>query len=307
MSHGPFDVVLAQFGPLGRLAVMLRDMGAFDAPIATTWLGYDLTQIIKQFGARYYADLFRKGDMQLPLCEYYRSRLIELGCPPDRSRIHHLGVHLDGFQFSPRTLGPGETVRIVSVARLAEKKGLDVALRALSRVAKRGVRFEYHLVGDGPERPKLERLRDELGLDRMTTVHGSVNREKVQAILARSHLYLLPSVTARDGDQEGTPVAIMEAMAAGLPVLSTFHSGIPEMIENGVSGFLVPERDDSALAERIIQLASDPSLWPAMTRAARETVSRHHDIRTLNDQLSTLLTQLAGEYRPAMRPSGRNR
>jgi colanic acid/amylovoran biosynthesis glycosyltransferase len=299
MSHGSFDVVLAQFGPLGRLAVMLRDMGAFDAPIATTWLGYDLTQVIQQFGSRYYADLFRKGDVHLPLCDYFRSRLVELGCPADKIRIHRLGVDVDRFDFSPRSLGAGETLRIVSVARLAEKKGIDVALRALGRVAKRGIRFEYHLVGDGPDRAMLERLRDELGLGAVTTMHGSLTREQSQAVLSRCHLYLAPSVTAHDGDQEGTPVALMEAMAVGLPVLSTLHSGIPEMIEDGVSGFLVPERDDSTLADRIVKLASEPALWPAFGRAARETVTQRYSIGTSNDNLSALLTRLAGDYRPS--------
>jgi len=137
----------------------------------------------------------------------------------------------------------------------------------------------------------------------MTTLHGAKTHEQSQAILSRSHLYLSPSVTARDGDQEGTPVALMEAMAVGLPVLSTFHSGIPEMIEDGVSGFLVPERDDSALADRIVRLASDPSLWPAMARVARETVMQRYNMRTSHDALSALLTQLAGDYRPLKRKS----
>jgi colanic acid/amylovoran biosynthesis glycosyltransferase len=297
LSQGPFDVVLAQFGPLGRLAVMLREMGAFDAPVATAWLGYDLTQIVQRLGAGYYADLFEHGDIHLPLCEHFRSRLIEIGCPAEKIRVHRLGVDVLEYEFSPRSLAPSETVRIVSVCRLAEKKGIDVALRALSRVANAGTRFEYHLVGDGPDREKLERLRDELDLGSVTTMYGSRNREQTHAILAKSHLYLSPSITARDGDQEGTPVAIMEAMSVGLPVISTFHSGIPEMIEDGVSGVLAPERDVSALSERIIRLASEPSLWPVLARAARQTIERRYNARISNDELSVLLTELAADYR----------
>ncbi|MBM4364410.1 MAG: glycosyltransferase, partial [Deltaproteobacteria bacterium] len=205
-----------------------------------------------------------------------------------------------------RTLSPGEPLRIASVCRLTEKKGIDVGLRALSRAAKRGVRFEYHLVGDGPGRAELERLRDELGLAGVTTLYGARTREEIRTLLARCHLFLAPSVTAADGDEEGTPVAIMEAMASGLPVLSTVHSGIPEMIEDGVSGALVPERDDAALAESIVRLASAPSEWPALARRARQAIEERYDAERLNDSLSTLLTELGHQRRrPGAAPSGR--
>ncbi|MBM4362409.1 MAG: glycosyltransferase, partial [Deltaproteobacteria bacterium] len=101
LSQEPFDVVLAEFGPLGRLAVQLRELGAFDAPIATTWLGYDLTQTIQRFGPRYYADLFRDGDVQLPLSENFGARLVKFGCPPERIRIHRVGVRVDQYEFTP--------------------------------------------------------------------------------------------------------------------------------------------------------------------------------------------------------------
>jgi colanic acid/amylovoran biosynthesis glycosyltransferase len=99
-------------------------------------------------------------------------------------------------------------------------------------------------------------------------------------------------VTTENGDQEGIPVALMEALSQGLPVLSTQHSGIPELVQDGKFGFLVPERDVDALAEKLEYLIEHPELWPKMGRAGRDYVARHHDINRLNDQLVNLYQRL---------------
>lgn len=110
-----------------------------------------------------------------------------------------------------------------------------------------------------------------------------------------SDLFLAPSVTSQDGDTEGIPVAIMEAMARGLPVLSTRHAGIPELVEDGKSGFLVPERDPDALAKKLAYLVQHQDLLPKMGRAGRNFIERHHDIEKLNDQMVQMFHQLLGD------------
>ena len=103
---------------------------------------------------------------------------------------------------------------------------------------------------------------------------------------------LAPSVTSQNGDCEGIPVAIVEALAWGLPVLSTLHSGIPEVIQDGESGFLVPERDTEALAEKLEYLIEHPELWPEMGRKGRKYVEEHYDIDKLNDRLVEIYQRL---------------
>jgi colanic acid/amylovoran biosynthesis glycosyltransferase len=297
MSEPPFDVVLAQFGTNGRIAETLRSIGVFDAPIATTWLGYDLSRIIKEKGPEHYARLLAYGELQLPLSQHFRERLLKLHCPPERIQVHHLGVDTELFSFAPRTLPQGELARIVTVCRFVEKKGIEFALRALASVVAAGGAFHYDLVGDGPLRSDLEQLTRELGLSAHVTFHGAKTRHEVSALLAHSHIFLSPSVTARDGDEEGVPTAIKEAMAVGLPVVSTFHAAIPEVVVDDLTGYLVPERDVPGLADRILRLLHAPESWAEMGRQGRAVIEREYEHNALNRRLSSLLEQLAAAYR----------
>jgi colanic acid/amylovoran biosynthesis glycosyltransferase len=293
LCEQPFDLVLAQFGTLGRVAERLRRLGAFSAPLATLWRGYDLTRIVRRHGREHYRELVAHGDLMLPISNHFRELLRELGCPEHKLLVHHVGVDVDRFQFAPCPFTPGEVVRIVTVCRLVEKKGLQFALRALARARAQGVAFEYHVIGEGPWRARLEALRDELGLADCVTLHGARTRDQVREVLGRSHLFLAPSVTARDGDQEGTPTAIMEAMAVGLPVISTRHAGIPEVVRDEVNGLLVPEWDVEQLAARIASLVAHPERWERMGREGRRIVKSDFNLACLNDDLSRILRELA--------------
>jgi colanic acid/amylovoran biosynthesis glycosyltransferase len=122
-----------------------------------------------------------------------------------------------------------------------------------------------------------------------------LQQEEVSDILHRAHLLIAPSVTAADGDQEGTPVAILEALASGLCVISTWHSGIPELVEDGISGRLVPERNVFALSSAIDELVQSPEAWVKMGLAGRRRVEERHDINELNDQLVQLYERLLAE------------
>jgi colanic acid/amylovoran biosynthesis glycosyltransferase len=123
-------------------------------------------------------------------------------------------------------------------------------------------------------------------------LHGARDESFVQQKMAEAHLFILPSITAANGDQEGTPVSLMEAQAAGLPVISTLHSGIPEVVLDGETGFLIPERDVELLSEKIMQLIEEPSLWGKMGHEGRKHMEQHYDIKKLNRQLEDLYFSL---------------
>ena len=152
--------------------------------------------------------------------------------------------------------------------------------------------LEYTIVGDGELRIELAALIQTLGVTQQVKLLGWRNQTEVVELLQRSHILLAPSVTAKDGNQEGIPVALMEAMAMGMPVISTYHTGIPELVEAGISGLLVPERDSEALAAKLHQLVSHPEQWASIAQAARLRVEQLHDIHCLNDQLVQLYQQL---------------
>ncbi|OHB78465.1 MAG: hypothetical protein A2W31_00070 [Planctomycetes bacterium RBG_16_64_10] len=288
VDQPPYDVVHGHFGPNGRLACQLREAGVLRGAVATTFYGYDLTQVPHQRGRAHYRDLFENSDLLLPISGFFRNKLLELGCPPEKIAVHHLGIDCSKFHYQARRHDPTAPIRLLSLARLVEKKGLEYAIRAVAKVAHEFPRIRYRIVGDGPLRRKLEQLIAQLAVGTQIELAGWRSRAEILAELARADLVLAPSVTAADGDQEGTPVALMEAMATGLPVLSTWHSGIPELVEDGVSGALVPERDADALAAKLRELLCNPSRWPEMGRRGRATVEQHFHIGRLNDQLVEL-------------------
>lgn len=292
---GRFDAIHCHFGPNGLRLALLHRLGLVEGPVATTFHGYDLSTWPVGRGRDAYAPLFAAGALFLPISRFWQQRLEALGCPAERTRVLHMGVDCRDFAFRPRLPAPDGRVRLATIGRLVEKKGVEQAIRALSllRRERPDLAFAYRIVGDGPLRPRLEALIGALGLGDCVTLLGACTASEVAALLEDSHLYLQPSVTAANGDMEGIPVSLMEAMAMGLPVLSTRHSGIPELVVDGAAGWLVPERDVPALALRLAELAGDPACWPAMGRAGRVAVESGFDNDRLIDSLAALLRELA--------------
>ena len=287
-----FDVLLCHFGPIGVRAVRLRDAGMVRGRVVTVFHGFDVSALVRHAGSDTYTQLFRSGDLFLPISDHWRRRLIALGCPPARIAVHRMGIDCSMFDFAVRERHEGEPLRLVTVARLVEKKGVEYAIRAVARLVADGIDVEYCVVGDGPLHGALEKLVVELGLSDEVKIMGAMSHASVAALLKHSHVMVAPSVTAANGDMEGIPVAMMEAMASGLAVVSTLHSGIPELISDGVTGYLVPERDTDALAEKLRYVAEHESEWPHVARAARKFVEENHDISVLNDQLALRLEAL---------------
>lgn len=286
-----YDVIHAQFGPFGRLAETLVEVGAIEGPIVTSFRGFDAGRELRAGPGRY-ARLFQRGALFLPVSRTLAARLIAAGCESARVRVHHSGVACSVLRYRERRLA-GSRVQLVSVARLVEKKGLRYAIHAVARVVEVGRRVSYTVIGDGPERAELERLVWELGMQAHIRFVGAQSHEAVLDLIDASHLLIAPSVTAADGDEEGIPNAMKEAMAMGVPVIGTRHGGIPELVDDGVSGVLVPERDANALADRLLHLIDHSEQWPALARAARERIEAEYDIERLNEELVSLYREAA--------------
>ncbi len=283
-----YDIVHCHFGPLGQLGAQLRQFNAFTGKVITSFHGYDLTSYLQTQDPAGYSHLFERGDYFLPISQHWQQRLVQLGCDETKIAVHHMGIDCQRFTFKPRFWQPDQPVQLISCCRLVEKKGIEYAIRAVAKVRPVFNQIRYSIIGDGPLYRYLEQLIKELNLDQHVELLGWRDQSELIQHLEQAHLFLAPSVTSSTGDQEGIPVALMEAMARGLPVLSTEHSGIPELIEDGVSGFLVPERDVEALANKLLTLVSHPDQWPQMGQAGRAQVEHSFNIETLNDQLVTL-------------------
>lgn len=293
---GRFDILFAHFGPNGLRANWYRETGLIQGALVTVFHGYDLTEYLRRHNEAVYAPLFRNGDLFLPISCFWQSRLQELGCPAANIKVHHVGIDCKQFSYRPRTLEAGQPVILVSVARLVEKKGIEYAIRALAHVISECPNIQYRIIGDGPLQSSLERLVADLRLGSHVTFAGIKTSDQVADELRRAHVLLAPSVTSRSGDMEGIPTVLMEAMATGMPVISTRHSGIPELVEDGVSGRLVDERDVDGLANAIRDLVRDTAKWRSMGDAGHEKVSREFNSSELNVSLERYFESL-GESR----------
>jgi len=211
-------------------------------------------------------------------------------CPEaaERIRIVHCGVDPAAW---PQRTGPGTPGLIVSIGTLSEKKGHHVLLAACARLHEQGRRVRCRIVGAGPWRARLQAQRDRLGLRDAVIFEGERPEPEVRALLARAAVFALACAAARGGDLDGIPVALMEAMAAGVPVVSTRLSGIPELVEDGVAGRLVAPGDAEALARALARVLDDPHGAARLARAAREHVAAHFDLRTQTARLAQCLAE----------------
>jgi colanic acid/amylovoran biosynthesis glycosyltransferase len=287
LAQPRYDVIHAQFGPLGLKALALRQIGALRGKLFTSFRGFDATSRL-EFQPDLFSELFREGDLFLPVSRSLKQRLIDHGCDEKKIAVHHSGIDCARFNFTPRQRDEGGRTNLISVSRLVDKKGISYAVRAVSRLIASGRKISYSIVGDGKERPALERLVAELGIGGQVKLLGWRTHDELTFLLREAHLLVAPSVTASNGDQEGIPNSVKEAMAMGLPVLSTFHGGIPELVEDGESGFLVPERDVEALSDRLAHLHDHPEIWTKMGEAGRAKIEKEFDINRLNDELVDL-------------------
>jgi colanic acid/amylovoran biosynthesis glycosyltransferase len=288
----PYDICYCAFGMDAPHALRLRRLGVLGGELVVAFRGADTTKYVARRGPRVYARTFREVRMLLPVCEFLGRRLVELGAPPERIVVHRTGIDLRRWPYRTPAPAGDRSLRLVTVGRLVEKKGIEYALHAVRILVDRGRDVEYRVLGDGPRRDRLVALVAELGLGDRVTLHGRHDQAKVREVMEESDVLVAASVTAADGDEEGIPNVLKEAMAIGLPVVGTSHAGIPELIEDGVSGFLVPERDEAKLADALERLARDSGRWAAMGRAGRAKIEMEYDIHRLNDRLAGLLEGL---------------
>ena len=237
--------------------------------------------------------LFRRGDRFLVLSRVMAAALAAQGCPPEKIRVVPLGIALARFA-GPRPPRPADApLRVLMVGREVEKKGFDDGLRACALVRDAGVQLRVVILGTGGSlRPSLERLAASLALP----VEWPAPSSDVPQAMAAADVLLVPSRTAANGDQEGTPTVICEASAAGLPIVSTLHAGIPEQVETTDdarrTGFLVPERDHAGLARALIDLSGDADLRATLGANGRRKMQAEYSLAAHRDVLLATYREL---------------
>jgi colanic acid/amylovoran biosynthesis glycosyltransferase len=288
-----YDIIYCMFGYRGKdLVDALRRKPLRHAKLITCFRGADITKYVQRNPRYYYRRLFIKGDLFLPVCHYFVSKLTKLGCKPQKIKVHPSAIDCSLFAYKERQLEPEKPIKLVSVSRLIKKKGLEYSIRAVAELVKKYPKIQYTIVGFGTLQQELEQLIRSLELSNHVKLVGRLSQEEIADLLGTSHIFVLPSVTDKNGDQEGIPNSLKEAMAVGLPVVSTRHAGIPELVRDGYSGFLVPEHDYKTLATKIEYLITHPEIWPTLCKAARETIEREYERNAVNKKLNALFYSL---------------
>ena len=272
-------VLHAHFGLMGYRTLALKHKTQL--PLVVSFYGIDASHMLRETRwQRAFQQLFDNVDRVTALGSDMANRLCDAGCDPEKIRILHLGVDLKTIPFHQRKYPlDGVPIVLLYCGRLVEKKGVLDALQAFARVAKAWPSLVFRIVGDGPLRLQLCRAVRQLGVGHRVELCGALSHKQVLQEMANAHVFILPSKTAQNGDMEGTPTVLLEAQASGLPVLSTHHADIPELVQEGQSGFLVNEGDVTALSERLGGVLENPHLWNDLRKAGRAHVQAHYNIR----------------------------
>lgn len=219
--------------------------------------------------------------------ESLKEALVAIGCASEKIRIQRTGIPLEEFRFQPRECPVDGGWRFLQACRLIPKKGLETSLRAFALFARTHPAAHFTIAGEGPMLDELHVIAKELAVAERVRFRGFVSQRELRELLYDSHIFLHPSETSPDGNQEGVPNSLLEAMATGLPVFATTHGGIPEAIQNRVSGVLVPEGDSAALAQELFAAVSNPEMLGMIARggadAVREKFEQHEQTRRLED------------------------
>jgi len=275
------DIIYCQFGGLGEYCLRLINEKKMNARLIVCLRGGDATSALLKDPHRY-DDLFKKADLFMPVCEYFKNNIIKYGCNPEKIVVHHSSIDCTKFRYKARIKPRDGTVKFIIVAALAERKGIRYALYALDKLIKKYPNVKLTIIGGALGKQEQERdvilnLIKELHLDQYVTLLGFCLHSQIVTELNRAHIFLLTSYTNNNGVQEGIPNALMEAMATGLPVVSTYNGGIPELVKDGVSGFLVPEKNVAMLVKKMVYLIEHLECWAAMGKAGSEWVKNEHN------------------------------
>ena len=278
------DVVLCQYGPVG--AIMAPRLREAEIPFVVHFHGYDAYRhkTLRRF-KHSYQRMFASAAAIISVSNHMTKQLVSLGAPKEKVRCNPYGVEIGVCHADPANAPP----RFLFVGRLVPKKAPDLLIRAFALAAASNPNIELTMIGDGPLRGLCERLVDELGRRQQVRLLGSQPHEVVLEEMSRSRAYVQHSVRAKDGDCEGTPNSILEAAAAGLPIIATKHAGIVDAVRHGETGYLVDEHDIESMAEHWRELSRPHNLAKALGNQGRSHMATNYAFRNSLHQLGKLL------------------
>ena len=259
---------------------LLPFIKAWDKPCIVSFHGADITVREHQPG---YAASLREMLQTVPLVlarsQSLKDQLVQLGCPPERVALNPTGVPLEQFPFVKRVPPAGGSWQLVQACRLIPKKGLVTSLQAFALFREHYPNATFVIAGDGPMLEELKAWVGKLNLGKSVRFPGFLSQAKLYQLYVASHIFFHPSELMADANQEGIPNSMLEGMSSGLPVVATLHGGIPEAVQNGRTGLLVPEKDPPALCAALRQLTESGEAWAKTGQEASEHITANFEQR----------------------------
>ena len=287
-------LIHAHFAP--DAAVIMPLAQRLNCPLVMTCHGFDVLrsrwELFKTFRPTNWIFLWREKALYrrvkrvIAVSEFLKEKLIKRGCPAEKIVVGYIGI--DTEKFNCETTKSRRTKTIIHVGRHVEWKGIDVLLRALAILKIKDPDIQLRQIGSGKDTDSLLALSRELGLENNVVWLGALPHKEVKEELCRASLYAHPSRTDSAGQTEAFGIALLEAQACGLPVVASNSGGIPEAMRNGVTGFLVPENDHLALAEKLQLLLTSPDIMADMGLQARKFVLTEFDIHVKTNWLEQI-------------------
>ena len=289
----------SHFGNRGYFDLALKQK--LRIPQVTTFYGHDVSLLPQEERWRErFKVFFEQGDLILAEGNYMKKTLLEMGCPNSKVRVQHLGIDCEKIPFIPRKMLDGQKTKILIAGTFREKKGITYALEAFARLAPKYKNIGVTLIGDAGRsqreinyKKEITAIMDSRHITDRVNYLGFLPYPAFIEEAKNNHIFLSPSIHPSDGETEGgAPVALIEMSAYGMPIVSTFHCDIPEVVIDGKSGFLVQEKDIDGLAERLEHLINHPELWESMGRAGRNHIEEQFNIVTQAAKLEAFYDSL---------------
>lgn len=270
-------------------------------PLVTTFYGQDVSKLGRiPFWQKKYTELFNYGSLFLAEGNNLRNELIKLGCPPGKAVVQHLGVDPSNYSPVKREFNESRKFIILQAASYKPKKGYHSALLTIKELQKTHGNFEFRIIGSGTKEEVAEMVTwvSELGLSQHVKLLGALPHTKYREELASADIFFHPSVVAPDGDTEGgSPVGITEACAMGIPVVATFHADIPEVVVDGVTGRLGPEKDIVGLAAHLAWFMDNREKLAEFGEEGRKRIEKEYNIHIQIKRLEKLYRDVLSENR----------
>jgi len=267
------QILHIHFGYQGAKSIGLKKK--LNVPMICSFYGDDA------FSYRYqdkYSELFKQADKILVLGKYMKAWLVKLGCPEHKLQIHHLGIDIEKLRFVNRRVEKGSPIRFLIASSFLPKKGIDLAVKALATLAGQ-YNFTLDIIGDGPLKAGILEEIEKGGLKDRVTLHGYKPYDYFINLAYECQVFIQASRTTENNDKEGTPMAIVDTMATGMTVVSTYHSDIPEIVIDGETGYLAEENNPESLTGCIRKIFEQPDKIELFSAAGRAWIEKEFDAK----------------------------